>query len=98
MPLGFVPGQADAWEIRGIKYMLNARPFLGPKKRQCTVQPAIRPGGNTMKSSFISRDTGTRIAALEAAAYDSHAVVHAPSWAHAWSCVSDKSIISFLHP
>ena len=29
-----------------------------------------------MKSSFISRDTGTRIAALEAAAYDSHAVVH----------------------
>ena len=31
-----------------------------------------------MKCSNISRGTGTRIAALETAAYDSHAVVHYP--------------------
>ena len=36
-----------------------------------------------MKCSNISRDTGTRIAAMENAAYDPHAVVHYPpkTWA-----------------
>lgn len=65
VPLGFVSGQSSTWEPLGNKRVHVAQPFLGLKKRQCTVQPTISPSGKAIRSAIIFRGRGKWLIILQ---------------------------------
>ncbi|CAN0193252.1 unnamed protein product, partial [Ectocarpus sp. 12 AP-2014] len=68
LPLGFVGGQEDTWDERGVKRVHVDQPFPGLEKRRC--KPTVGPGGKTMRCAIISRGKETGSSKLEKEAYD----------------------------
>ena len=70
VPLPFVNGRSETWAPKGNRRVSIAQPFSELEKRQCTIQPAIGPGGKLMPCAIIFRGTGKRISKVEKNAYD----------------------------
>ncbi|CAN0415556.1 unnamed protein product [Pylaiella littoralis] len=83
VPLPFANGLVTTWADKGSIRVRVSQPSAGLDKRQCTMQLCFGPGDVLFRPGIIFRGTGTRISAVEKAAW--HKGVDVSFQACAWA-------------
>ena len=88
MPLPFVNGLNSTWADKGSKRVRISPPSGGLEKRQCTLQLCFGPGERLYRPAVIFRGTGTRVSAVEKAAWHTGVDVYwqGCAWADSGFC------------
>ena len=98
VPLPFVVSLSDTYEEKGKKEIWIRQNQAGLDKRFCTLELCFRPGPDQPKPGAVFRGKGTRISAVEKAAWDER--VHVMFQEKAWvdRKTNDKYCTEILCP